>query len=283
MRALKITAIVAVALVVVLGITAAVLYFAASAMPGGYHPPRLSQEQREEAADRFIEAMTDFVNKAEDRHPFELTFTQEAINEYLASAEEIVRKRPGTQDGTAAKAMDKAGLAGPMVRLNDGRLTLMARATEYDKIISVEIACESVLATAERSPRRSGPQGDRSAGQPPDNRLRLRVAGARIGRVPVPPFVVRGVLERVKERLGKPPFNDSHGAAQSLQPTARDVGKMLHAMIWGINEQPISTVHGFRKNRQVQISRIDISDGRMTIHYAPYGRKEIKSASASGR
>ena len=252
MKALRIATFVLISLLAVAGLGAGVLYIMASVVPADYRPPVLSREKRKLAASRFYELVQNFVNEAENINPFEITLSQQEINEYLASIEEIFQKLPGPNDGNAHKLMDRARLAGPMVLLKDGRLTLMARATEYGKVVSLDL----------------------SLGFADSEQLRVGVTDAHVGILSPPGFLVRRALENVKGRLGKPQRDaGGTGSAHGMLPSAGEVGKLLHALIAAVDEEPIMPIFAHRKTRGVQLTRIEISTGKVVLGFRPYGRK----------
>jgi len=261
MRAFKIALFVLIGLVVSGAVAAGVLYLVASAVPGAYRPPKLSPEERAWAAKRFAsQVFWQFHNESQKPFPFTMTFDQKDINDYLASMDEIINELPGPNTGKARKAMDKAGISGPMVVLKKDLVTLMAYSTEYDKVVSVDLA----FALTE------------------DKRLRVRVAGARVGLLAMPGFLVRRVLNSIKEKLpkGEPASAERADGKNGESVSHREVGRLLQAVAAAMNEDPISTVHGLSRRRQVRVRQIEIADGRVTIHYDPHGRK-VKAAAGN--
>ncbi|MHC4983509.1 MAG: hypothetical protein ACYTF6_10155 [Planctomycetota bacterium] len=261
MKALKITLLVSVALVSVAALVAGVLYLMVSIAPAKYAPVHLSAEQREKSAKQFYRLVQDFINEAEGIRPFEMTLGQDEANWYLASLDEIVGKVPGHRSGSAREALEKAGLAEPMVLLDGGRLTLMVRLTKYDKVLSVDL----------------------KFGFTTDERLSVRMAGARIGRLSAPGFIVRPALDAIRGRLGQARREAEGGGSESVlipASRARDVGSLLHEVISAVNERPIKPVFGRSKGRLVRLVRIEIAKGRMVLGFRPYGRKVIAPAGA---
>ena len=239
-------------LVLIAAISAAVLYVIASAVPADYRPPVLAPPQRVSSAKQFYRLVTEFINNADDIKPFEMTLTQAEINEYLASVDEIVNERPGPGNDSPRKAMEEAGLAGPMFVAKDGRITLMAVSTEYKKILSVDLVFEFT----------------------DDRRLRARVSGMRVGRLPVPRPFVGSTVGKVKEHLCQEGRNVSAGKdKRGAYPSAQEVGELLAALISAVEQEPIMPVFGHDRKRQVRLVSIEAADGRIVLGFEPFGRE----------
>lgn len=226
---------------------AVVMYLLASWVPGDYRPVRLNHQAREQATSRFYSRVFKFMSDGEDVKPFTWSASEEWLNRYLSSMDEIAFRKGGER-GQADRMMAKAGLTEPMVALDDGAITLLARSTKYDKIISAKLAFEFT----------------------PDGKLRIRLAGARMGRAPVPAWVVRGRIEKLKRTVGQRLL----AMSADREPSSAGVAKVLGRVIAAIDGEPIDTELTWRlhSKKRVRISRIDISDGMLTLHVVPVGR-----------
>jgi len=237
-------------LVVLLAVAAGVLYLIASAVPAAYQPAALSREQREGAAKAFVNTvLAEVHNRAEDARPFEMTFTQGELNSYLASADEIVELHYAHKAGDASRAMDEAGISSPAVTLDDGVLTFMCRLTKYDKVLSVDLAFAFDEA----------------------GKLRVSVAGARLGRLPAPGSLVRRAVEEMKRRLPEPDAERREGGGPlgAGAPTSEDVGAALRAVAGGIDGDGVPTAFGFRRERRIRLTDVEIADGKITLRFEP--------------
>jgi hypothetical protein len=235
-------------LVLLLSAAGGVLYLLASAVPEAYRPAVLSREQQEQAAKAFINGvLSELHNRAEDARPFEMTFTQGEINSYLASADEIIRFYDSQKVGEARRSMAEAGIAAPAVALDDGVLTFMCRLTEYDKILSVDLA----FAFDETG------------------KLKVSVAGARLGRLPAPGFLVRRAVDEMTRRLPQAEEADAAGPREGA-PTSEDVGRALRAVAGGIGGDNVPTVFGFRRQKRIRLVDVAIEPGGITLRFEPH-------------
>jgi hypothetical protein len=165
-----------------LALIAGVLYFQASRDPADYDPPELTQEQRNLHATRFVQEMTPIINKGEETGPTDSitrTFTEERLNAYLASIDEIAFLRVGSRRGEVREAMAKAGLEGMAIAVNDGGVTLMVRSVEYDKVLSADLSLAMTEAES----------------------IKVQLTGARVGRLAIPTGLVRTGLTQLKDAL----------------------------------------------------------------------------------
>ncbi|MFW6065674.1 MAG: hypothetical protein ACOC9S_02535, partial [Planctomycetota bacterium] len=160
--------------------TGVLLYILAAQVPPDYKPARLTQAQKQQAAYEFVneKLIRELNNPAQEGRPFDWRVTEDEINRYVASADEIAWLGLDSEPGRTRDRLARAGLSDPAVALGDGSVTLMARDTRHDKIVSLTFA-------AEKSGRR----------------LSLRVAGARVGKVAVPRSMVSEQVEQFKRQL----------------------------------------------------------------------------------
>ncbi len=223
------------------------LYLLASWVPAGYRPVRLNRREREQATSRFYKQIFQFMSDGEDVKPFTWSVSQDWLNRYLASMDEISFRKGGKR-GQVDRTMAKAGLTEPVVVLSDGAITALARSTKYDKIISAKLAFDFT----------------------PGGKLRVRLAGARMGRAPVPASMIRERIEKLKQTVVKRLLE----AEVDREPSSAGVAKVLGRVIAAIDGEPIDTELSWRvhSRKRVRIEKIDIADGALTLHVVPIGR-----------
>ncbi|MFW6133542.1 MAG: hypothetical protein ACOC8F_06555 [Planctomycetota bacterium] len=248
-RALK----VAVALVVLLALGCGVCYLLASAVPGDYRPADLPHARRVRWAKRFLQRVAeDFHNAAERRQPFDLAVGADELNAYLASMDEIVAQLPGTTSGQVREPLARAELAAPAVTMRDGALGLMVRHTGYNKVLTLRLGFELL------------DNGD----------LRIRLTGARVGRLPVPSFLVDRALAALRDRAAAavepPPTADRHGGV----PTSGQMRRLVARVVGAIDGEPVTPVFGLRRETRVRLTGMDIRDGAMVMHFIPATRRD---------
>ena len=232
-----------VALVLLL-LAAGGLYVAASWVPQQYQPADLTARERDSAAHRFYAMATDeFYNKAQVRAPFSLTLTQEEINGYLASMDEIAGLYPGGKPGEVRSHMERSGVTSPAVAIGEGVLTIMVRLSEYGKVLSADLAFEFA----------------------PDGRLRVRLREVRLGRLTVPLSLVRGRLREMKEKLVGP-MRAAGGEESRGGLSAKDVSALLTQVVAAIDEEPIST--DIPKFHQ-RVTAVELHDQKLTLKMEP--------------
>ncbi|MGC9455385.1 MAG: hypothetical protein ACP5HU_11050 [Phycisphaerae bacterium] len=223
--------------------TAGLLYVLAAQVPPDYQPARLTQQQKRQVAYDFVneKLIRELNNPAQEGRPFDWRVTEGEINRYIASADEIAWLGLGSESPQAHERLEQAGLSEPAVSLADGTLTLMARDMRRNKIVSITFA-------AEKS----------------DGRLRLRLAGARVGRVAVPRSIVADRVERFRTELAEslPTGDDAGGAVERF-------GVLMAGLLVGDGEdvEPIFTA-GIN-NRRVRVTDVTITDETITLHLEP--------------
>ena len=212
-RALRAVVILAAGLVLAAG----VLYFQASRDPANYDPPTLTQEQRNLHATRFVEEMTPIINKGEQTPPTDQvtrTFTEEKLNAYLASLDEIAFYRVGSRRGEVREAMTKAGLDGLAITINDGGVTLMVRAAEYNKVLSADLSLAMTEAES----------------------IEVQLTGARVGRLAIPTGLVRAGLTELKDAL---PQRAESGRSRIAGLKVNELEEALTAILAAVDGEPI--------------------------------------------
>ena len=240
-------------------LVAGVLYLQISSEPRQYRPAVLDRQEADRAVRDFVGQCQDFYNKAQRLQPYTWTITEERLGAYLASMDEIASSMPGRiEPGRVSKILAEAGLSEPAVSLKDGKITLMARLTDYDKVLSMGLA----LAVP-------------SAGM-----VRVDLAEAKLGRLPLPRAAVSRVLGRLKERLrrdkaGSDPTPTGRSSVEGL--FGGDVAAVLVAMLGAVDEKPISARLLIDRKR-VQIVGLDITDEAIRLHVEPIGARAAPDA-----
>jgi hypothetical protein len=241
------------AAVVIVGLTT--VYVLASWRPGYFRPAYLTQREKEIATHNFTAKITQLTNQVQAHEPYVLSMTQDEANTYLASTDEIALfLHPGQQQrGDIQQLMDRVGLAEPCVRFENGVVTLMIRSAEYGKIFSVDLSFSF--------------DGDGS--------IRIHLERARIGLFPIPRFMVRTQLERLKVVL-----RERLEAAQAERAAASEEGQevggfavvdlteIFAKVITAVDENPIRGEIRVR-GQYAQISNIEIEGGSIAIHFEP--------------
>ena len=264
---IKLVAYISAALVGVLLLTAGVLYYVASSVPAEYCPENLTPEQRKQAAkDFFNEHFAKFNNIAHNTTPAKWSITQKQLNAYLASMDEIAELPPDSRRNDVNKQLDSAGLAAPAAKLHDGVLTLMIRAKEYNKVISADIAFQSVE----------------------EGKLQVKLVAARVGNLTVPRGFVgdrlnelkASLIERMKRRQEERRDPTRHAAGHRATPTGaslEDVQRVLTGVISAIDEPPMRPEFVWPIGRKrVRIDKVEITEGQATLHITPLGRAKRK-------
>jgi len=217
-------------------IVASVLYVQASRVPDNYEPLTLSIREMENAAGQFARhTVQGFGNKVKVIKPFEWSITQNQMNGYLASMDEIAFNLPhGSKRGTVDAAMRRLGLSGPAVALSNGMVTLMIKSTKYNKVLSADVAVKFT----------------------DDKKLVFTLAGTRIGRLAVPSGLLKDKLDDLRGRL-------SEGRRDG-------VSKMLAVLFAAVDGEPISPENTWTiQSIKVGIEGVTIADGELKLKVRP--------------
>jgi len=242
----------AILLLVVL-LAAAGLYVAVSWVPAEYRPARLTAGEKELVSKVFVSRAAEFYNRSQEAQPFRWEETDEQLNRYLASMDEIVADMPHRRAGEVKEVLDSAGVSDLAVAVRNGVLTVMFRSTAYNKIVSVDLGLDLT----------------------PQESLQVRLKGARVGRLPIPSSAVRESLEKIKgtlrERLSK--WERTEESAPSTRPgelnRRGDIVNVLPAVLAAIDEAPFpAEIPRWR----LRVRQIDLTDGRMVLHFTPLPR-----------
>jgi hypothetical protein len=238
------TLLVIVALVVaVLG----VLYYRANRMPNNYRPLTLTAGEKEQASKTFVqEVVVDFRNKTQQIAPFAWSISQRDINRYLASIDEIVSVLAAWERGRVDAAMKQMGLADPAAVLEEGTITLMIRSRRFGNVLSAKLAADLT----------------------DSKRLRIRLVGARVGKLPVPKGLVLKPLGRLCQELWV--YRWASGESNGDRP--KDVCGVLAALIGAIDGEPINPEEIWRiKGIGIRIEELAIAQGRLALKIQPVG------------
>lgn len=234
---------------------AGVLYLLACSVPVNYRPAPLSAQQRRQTAPQFVNHLLLFGKDAENVVPYTWSATEEQLNWYLASMDEVAALPPGREPGQVDKMMKDAGIADPAVALGDGVLTVMVRSTEYGKVLAADVSFVFQ----------------------PEHNVSVRLGAVRVGRLPVPKAHLRGVLQQIKDKLtaamSRPMRNGKAGGGSFETVAADRVPKLLARVVAAIDAEPISAELVWPiGDRRVRIDGIDIADHRLTLRATPIGR-----------
>ena len=227
-------------------------YILASRVPSDYKPMRLTVAEKDAAMREFRRRLMEFNNEGQKNEPFDWTLTQNQLNRYLDSMDEIA-VQGGAKAGAVHRAMESIGLAEPAVVLDDGQVRIVARSLQYKKIVSLNIGL------------RLGPDG----------RLRVGIESASIGQLPMPASLVRSVIGRLRAKLSKAVGETTSAPAMGGLDSSQ-VGLVLQRLISAIDGEPIPTEMTWRiqTRKRVRVTRIDIADGKLTLHMEHVRRPE---------
>lgn len=230
----------------------AVIFLIASAPPAGYQPYQLTQKERKEAAQHFINDQgAVFFNKVHENQPFTHVITESDLNMYLASLDEIAFLKPvraGREDegGRVLSAMDKAGVSDPAVKMDDGILTFMVQTRQARKVVSFDLAFVF----------------------DDDDHLRVELKQVRIGRMPVPQAILAASIEAVKQAVQR--------RAPDGEIGPEDFDTMLTGLVLAMGDEPVSTNIRFSRKRIRKIRDIEVEDGQLKVHVVPVSPDEAQ-------
>ena len=233
----------AVAAVVGLLLAAGVLYVMVSSTPAGYAPLPLTPEQKKQAAKEFAARAAAFWSTPPTERHLSWSATEEELNRYLGSMDEIAWYRQSGKRGEVDSKLAAAGLSGLAVRLDDGVATLMARSEKYAKVVSADF---SLTVTA-------------------DKKLLVELAGVRVGKLGVPDKIFRERLNRLKGALAA----KANGASSQTVGDAGPAGKVLEMfsrIVGAIDEAPIA-IEDEVNSRRIRIEEVEIAEHRLTIRF----------------
>ncbi|MCP4375844.1 MAG: hypothetical protein GY794_06680 [bacterium] len=221
---------------VTLMVTAGAVYIQASRIPDNYHPAKLTREEAEKVAHKFAhDIVQKFGNNVKRAKEFDWTITQSTINGYLAATDEIAFCLPrGMKRGQVDAEMAKLGLADPAVAMEDGKLTLMIRSTDYNKILSAEISVNLL----------------------DDGRLKFTLEATRIGKLPVPSGFLIGKIEALSQKL--------------TGEKSDNISETLAELLAAIGGEPINPPEAWRiQGIKVSIKSLTIANGELKMTVCP--------------
>lgn len=241
------------ATVLVLIGAAAALYILASHVPSDYRPSQLPQEMRESSAKKFAaKAVEQYWQKAQTPEPFTITFTQDELNAYLASLDEIAAQTPQGRHGGIRSLMESSGLSDPAVALDKGRVTLMILLKEPAKILSLDLTFDFL----------------------PDGRMRVGHSQLRLGGLPIPDSLVRQYLADFQQSLTAhhPPGAPTRASSGDME-LVMDLPAVLGRVLAAMDGEPLTTDLPQRINgRVVRLIGIDVSGDALTLRIQPVSR-----------
>ena len=176
---------------------------------------------------------------------FTHVISQDELNYYLASLEEIAFLKPGKEgekkkSGEVYEAMDKAGLADPVITMDDGVITIMVRTKDSNKVLSIDLSMQIT----------------------DEERLAINLEGVRIGRMPLPTTVLDKGLAELKKAV--------KNRGEGNEASTKDLDALLGTILGAINEEPITTeIRIFGRKRIRKIVELNIDDGKLTMHIVP--------------
>ncbi len=232
----------------------AIIFLIASAPPSDYRPFQLTQKERKQAAQHFVNTQgVVFMNKVHENQAFTHVITESDLNMYLASLDEIAflkPVKPGKEDdgGRVLSAMDKAGVSDPAVKIGDGVFTFMVQTRQARKIVSFDLAFEF----------------------DDNDRMRVVLKQVRIGRMPIPQFILSGSIEAIKQAVKR---NTPQG---DIAP--EDFDAMLTGLVLAMGDEPVSTNIRFSRKRIRKIKNIEVKDGQLLVHVIPVSVEEYYGA-----
>lgn len=244
--------------VIIVGLVLAsgVLYVQLSRIPEDYHPAQLTADQKNQAVKEFWNMVQDFGNAIQENQPFDWSVSEDQLNRYIASIDEIASSTPSGRPGAIYRALDDAGLAQPAVALHEGILTFMVRSKEHEKLLAVDVS----LSLAE------------------GRNLRVRVVEARVGKVSMPSKWVKNQLEKLRDLIPAEELNSekamrpSSGGIGGL--SSRDLARAMEAVIAGIEKNPIATELTWPvNNKRVRIESVEVAEGIVRLRVVPLGRR----------
>jgi len=226
-----------------------VVFLLACSVPAEYKPIQLTQKERKLFAKDFVDRHgLAFLNKVQENQAFTHTISQDELNLYLASLDEIAFLKPGRDrksktTGGIYEAMDKAGLADPVIRMHDGVFTIMVRTRGSNKVVALDISMKIT----------------------DDDRLAVALEHARIGLMPMPQALLDKSITSLKRAVAK--------KSQASEASARDLDGLLSTVLASINEDPIGTELKFSRKRIRKITELTIEDGKLIMRVVPVDYK----------
>jgi hypothetical protein len=244
-----------------------VLYILAGGAPARYQPALLTQVQQKQAAGQFLMKIQEFGNLAQSGTEFTWSISQEECNDALASLGEIADKLQQGKAGQVRQAMERSGATDPAVAFDDGLLTIMLKAKEYDKIVSIDVRF-----TFDQQ-----------------KQLLVRFAGARVGLLPMPDGLARNYLEQFQRAMEHRPAQPASDGTADTTPSggsiggvsANDLSAVLAGVIQAIDGLPLPADRTWKINHQrFRIAGIQMDKGKLALQVEPVAQaKKARSTS----
>ncbi|MFP4354043.1 MAG: hypothetical protein ACLFUJ_02880 [Phycisphaerae bacterium] len=228
------------AIVLLLVITAGVVYYMLSRVPEAYHPAELTFQQRRDVAEQtFWDDVSRLNNLIHDGYRDAFRLTESRLNEYLASIDEIAVFQQGTKPGEVHEKMTSMGLAGPAVSLSEETLTLMIRSTEYNKVVSFDLR----------------PQVENGT-------FSVELLDVRVGTLSLPDSMVQEQLAQLIDSLPAP-------AEDQQQKPSEKLAVLLRTILWSASRSAGVPANFKWDRREVHLRRVDIKDGALILWLEP--------------
>jgi hypothetical protein len=227
----------------------------------------LTAQEKNLAVKEFWAKLQAFGNAAQASDRFIWSLGQDQLNRYLASMDEIASTTPSGKPGEVYRGMETLGLTDPVVALHDNLLTLMVHSRSHDKVFSVDLSFSFET----------------------DEKLRVRLTEARVGRLSLPNAWVQGRLDKVKKLLASDEDGNERTMWRSSKEgftclSAEDVASVLGSVLAAIDEEPISPELTWPVNKKrVRIENVEIGEGFLQLRVLPMGRKTSNNQSSESR
>jgi hypothetical protein len=256
MRILRTVKWVLILLVLALAGAGGVFYWMLSRVPDGYEPVKLNRRQRLHVANTvFPGDVSEFHNIVQAGRLDTYSLSQQRINEYLASLDEIATELGHARPGLVHEKLQRMGLSEPAMDLRPGAMVFMVRSTKYEKVVSMEIGLTVK-----------------------DSDVVASVDAVRVGSMPVPRAMVRDQLARIGRALGRLMAGQEGPDTASGQVWDAPSSVLPAVLEAAIDRKPLPAVfevrimRGLRSSstsRWVRIRKIEIDDDDLRLWLEP--------------
>ena len=237
-------------LLVALVLAAVIAYGLASRIPADYRPARLTADQQQKQVNRFFALLGRFSEHGGAGRPFTWSVTDKEANLCLGSIDAIASLRPGESVHPMAE-LEREGFSDPAVAMHEGVLRLMIRSTGSKKILGVDLSFVF------------DDRGD----------VQAKIAGMRVGEMPVPKILFRRKLRELREDLQKLLAGAEEGASAPFGSIRTgDVARFLEAvvgMLDGAPAKPEIVWDDGAAAHPLRITGVEITEGKLTLHVDP--------------
>ncbi len=229
-------------------------FILASRIPAAYRPARLTPVQQSAHVNTFTSLAGEFISQIGTGQPETWTITARQANLCLGSVDKIASFYSARTVHPMAE-LERTGLTGPAVAMREGVLTLMIRSERHKKILSLDVTF-----TLDE-------QGE----------MRLAFQAMRVGLMPVPEFLLRGKIRETRAELQD--LLGGRGRPDQIDPED-GVANFLNAAVGMLDGRAVRP--GIRHGpHRVRISRVEITDGALTLHLQPVPRRPKASSGPS--